>query len=307
MTRITRTFLAVPAHREKMLAAAAASAADAVFLDLEDAVPEASKPDALASAIAALANLDWGQKTVAVRVNALNSPHLPAELAGLQTAPRLNSLIIPKTETAADLNFINSQLNPASKLALEALIETAAGVLHVDTIAASGGRLIALHFGPGDFSASIGARGAEIGGSPAGYAHTTRTDSGLATIPLDLAAYPMMRLLIAARAYGLAAIDGPFGNFKDPELSTAAAVKAAAMGYDGKQVIHPSQIIPTRDAFMPSEAEIAFARRVRDAMAAAEAANLGAIQVDGKLIDAANLRMIERTLALAGVATPQTP
>jgi malyl-CoA/(S)-citramalyl-CoA lyase len=300
MTRVTRTYLAVPAHREKMLVSAAASAADAVFMDLEDAVPEASKADALAGALAALAKLDWGSKTVAVRVNAINSVYIAAELAALQTAPRLNSIIVPKTETPADLAFVNSHLNPDSKLQVEALIETAAGVMNVDMIAAAGGRLVGLHFGPGDFSASIGARGAEIGGSPAGYAHTTRTETGLSVIPLDLAAYPMMRLLIAARAYGLAAIDGPFGNFKDPELSTAAATKAAAMGFDGKQVIHPSQIIPTRDAFMPSEAEIAFAIRVRDAMREAEAQNLGAVQVDGKLIDAANLRMIHRTLALAG-------
>jgi malyl-CoA/(S)-citramalyl-CoA lyase len=300
MTRVTRTYLAVPAHREKMLVSAAASAADAVFMDLEDAVPEASKADALAGALAALAKLDWGSKTVAVRVNAINSVYIAAELAALQTAPRLNSIIVPKTETPADLAFVNSHLNPDSKLQVEALIETAAGVMNVDMIAAAGGRLVGLHFGPGDFSASIGARGAEIGGSPVGYAHTTRTETGLSVIPLDLAAYPMMRLLIAARAYGLAAIDGPFGNFKDPELSTAAATKAAAMGFDGKQVIHPSQIIPTRDAFMPSEAEIAFAIRVRDAMREAEAQNLGAVQVDGKLIDAANLRMIHRTLALAG-------
>jgi len=207
---------------------------------------------------------------------------------------------VPKTESAADLAFVESRLGVESGLGLEALIETAAGVMNVDSIAAAGGRLVGLHFGPGDFSASIGARGAEIGGSPAGYAHTARTAVGLAVTPLDLAAYPMMRLLVAARAYGLAAIDGPFGNFKDPELSTAAATKAAAMGFDGKQVIHPSQIIPTRDAFMPSEAEIAFAIRVRDAMREAEAQNLGAVQVDGKLIDAANLRMIHRTLALAG-------
>jgi len=300
MIRVTRTYLAVPAHREKMLVSAAASAADAVFMDLEDAVPEASKADALAGALAALAKLDWGSKTVAVRVNAVNSVYIAAELAALQTAPRLNSIIVPKTETPADLVFVNSRLNPDSKLQVEALIETAAGVMNVDMIAAVGGRLVGLHFGPGDFSASIGARGAEIGGSPAGYAHTTRTETGLSVIPLDLAAYPMMRLLVAARAYGLAAIDGPFGNFKDPELSTAAATKAAAMGFDGKQVIHPSQIIPTRDAFMPSEAEIAFAIRARDAMREAEAQNLGAVQVDGKLIDAANLRMIHRTLALAG-------
>jgi malyl-CoA/(S)-citramalyl-CoA lyase len=300
MPRITRSYLAVPAHRESMVAKAASSAADAVFLDLEDAVPDAAKPEALASARKALMVLDWGHKTVAVRVNAINSGLIAHEVATLRSAPRLDALIIPKTESPGDLATVESLLGAAPRIEIEALIETAAGILHVDSIAAAGGRLRALHFGVGDFSASIGARGADIGDSPAGYVHTTRSDSGaLAIAALDLWTYPMMRLLIAARAYGLRAIDGPCGKYQDLDLTTAWAKKAAAMGYDGKQVIHPSQIIPTRDAFMPSQEEIAYATRVRDAMAAAAANNQGAVSVDGKMIDAANLRMIDRVLALA--------
>jgi malyl-CoA/(S)-citramalyl-CoA lyase len=301
MTRITRTYLAVPAHREKMVAGAAACAADAVFLDLEDAVPEGAKADALAGAVAALGALDWGRKTVAVRINALNSGRVEAEVAALRGAGRLDALIVPKAESAADLALVEGLLGPESRLELEALIETAAGILQVDGIAAAGGRLTALQFGVGDFAASIGARSAEIGESPAGYAHTAVAGEGVTTTALDLWTYPMMRILVAARAYGLRAIDGPCGAFRNAALTVASARKAAAMGFDGKQVIHPGQIVPTRDAFVPSAAEIAFAVRVRDAMRAAEENNLGAVSVDGKLIDAANLRMIRRVLAMAAV------
>jgi malyl-CoA/(S)-citramalyl-CoA lyase len=301
MTRITRTYLAVPAHREKMVAGAAACAADAVFLDLEDAVPEGAKADALAGAVAALGALDWGRKTVAVRINALNSGRVEAEVAALRGAGRLDALIVPKAESAADLALVEGLLGPESRLELEALIETAAGIVQVDGIAAAGGRLTALQFGVGDFAASIGARSAEIGESPAGYAHTAVAGEGVTTTALDLWTYPMMRILVAARAYGLRAIDGPCGAFRNAALTAASARKAAAMGFDGKQVIHPGQIVPTRDAFVPSAAEIAFAVRVRDAMRAAEENNLGAVSVDGKLIDAANLRMIRRVLAMAAV------
>jgi malyl-CoA/(S)-citramalyl-CoA lyase len=157
--------------------------------------------------------------------------------------------------------------------------------------------------GVGDFAASIGARSAEIGASPPGYRHVGSAAEGHPQIPLDLFAYPMMRLLVAARAFGLRAIDGPCGAFRDSVATSATAAKAAAMGYDGKQVIHPSQIEPTRDAFIPSDDELAYARRVTAAMEEAERNGQAAVTVDGKMVDYANIRMIRRLMSFRGEAS----
>ena len=298
--RLTRTYLAVPAHRVKMVQGAAASAADAVFMDLEDAVPPAEKATALAAAAAALAEQDWGQKTVTVRLNAIDSPSIQEEeIKRLGGISRLDAVIIPKAETVADVAQISRWISDAAgarvaPVEVELLIETARGLVNVDALAAMGGLVTALHLGVGDFAASIGARSAEIGASPSGYRHVGSAADGHPEVPLDLFAYPMMRLLVAARAFGLRAIDGPCGAFKDPVATRATAAKAAAMGFDGKQVIHPSQIEPTRDAFVPSDAELAYADRAIAAMEEAERNGQGAVTVDGKMVDYANIRMIKR-------------
>jgi malyl-CoA/(S)-citramalyl-CoA lyase len=297
--RLTRTYLAVPAHRMKMVQGAAASAADAVFMDLEDAVPPNEKASALAAAEAALTEQDWGQKTVAVRLNAVDSPSIRDEIGRLGSIGRLDAFIIPKAETVADVAQISRWIGDAAgaraaPVEMELLIETARGLVNVEALAAMGGLVAALHLGVGDFAASIGARSAEIGASPSGYRHVGSAADGHPEVPLDLFAYPMMRLLVAARAFGLRAIDGPCGAFRDAVATQATAAKAAAMGFDGKQVIHPSQIEPTRDAFIPSGEELAYADRAIAAMEEAERNGQGAVTVDGKMVDYANIRMIRR-------------
>ena len=297
--RLTRTYLAVPAHRMKMVQGAAASAADAVFMDLEDAVPPNEKAAALAAAASALAENDWGKKTVDVRLNAIDSPSIQEEIRRLGGIDRLDAFIIPKAETVADVAQIGRWIRDAvgnrpAPVEMELLIETARGLVNVEALAAMGGLITALHLGVGDFAASIGARSAEIGASPSGYRHVAGAGDGHTVVPLDLFAYPMMRLLVAARAFGLRAIDGPCGAFKDTIATQATAAKAAAMGFDGKQVIHPSQIGPTRDAFIPSDEELAYADRAIAAMEEAERNGQGAVTVDGKMVDYANIRMIRR-------------
>lgn len=301
--RTTRTVLAVPAHQRRMVESAARSGADAVFLDLEDAVPEQEKSAALQHACAALRELDWGTKTVSVRVNAYGSDHLNGEINALTQEPRLNALLVPKAERVEDIVVIGDRIAAADAgracpLELELLIETATGLMMVDALARCHAQVAALHLGVGDLAASLGARSTEVGGSPPGYRHTSVSSGGRLQTPLDLFAYPMMRLLVAARACGLRAIDGPCGAYGDLALTRAGAEKAAAMGFDGKQVIHPSQIESTRDAFMPSEAELAFASRVIEAMQQAEQAGKGAAAVDGKMIDYVNVRMARRMLAM---------
>ncbi|WP_322101670.1 CoA ester lyase [Paraburkholderia sp. J41] len=301
VARITRTVLAVPGHRMKMLQSAAASAADAVFIDLEDAVPLDKKAEALACAVQALNELDWGAKWVAVRINSSAQGVAAHEVQTLaREARRLDAVLVPKVESVATVHDVERLLG-AREIAIEALIETARGLVDVDAIAGASGRLVSLHFGVGDFSASIGARNVEIGGTHPGYALTLKNEAGsYSTTALDLWTYPMMRLLVAARAFGLRAIDGPCGAFRDLVLTRAWALKAAAMGFDGKQVIHPDQIAPTCAAFSPTEAEIRDAHRTIEALEAAQAAGLAAVSLDGKLVDYANIRMAERVLAMAG-------
>ncbi|MBB4376540.1 beta-methylmalyl-CoA/L-malyl-CoA lyase [Bradyrhizobium sp. Rc3b] len=301
--RPTRAYLAVPAHRSRLVAKAAASTADAVFMDLEDAVPPSEKGLALEEAVQSLASLDWGNKRVTVRINAVDSPFIAQEIRALVALPRLDAVIVPKAERASDIAGIAEQLRAANPdrpapVALELLIETALGLVNVDTLAACHASVAVLHLGVGDFAASIGARSSDIGVSPDGYRHVGSAQSGYASAPLDLFAYPMMRVLVAARAHGLHAIDGPCGAFRDARLTESSAQKAAAMGFDGKQVIHPDQIEPTLRAFMPSEQELAQARRIVDAMEQAEAKGQGAVTLDGKMIDYANVRMARRIIEL---------
>ena len=301
--RPSRAYLAVPAHRARLVAKAAASMADAVFMDLEDAVPPAEKGVALVEAAQSLSSLEWGNKRVAVRLNAVDSPFIAEELRALAALPRLDAVIVPKAERPSDIVAIAGQLRAAAPdraapVALDLLIETALGLVNVDALAACHDSIAALHLGVGDFAASIGARSSDIGVSPDGYRHVGSAQTGYASAPLDLFAYPMMRLLVAARAFGLQAIDGPCGAFRDATLTEASAQKAAAMGFDGKQVIHPDQIEPTLRAFMPTEQELAQARRIVEAMEQAEANGQGAVTLDGKMIDYANVRMARRIIGL---------
>jgi len=302
--RLTRSYLAVPAHRARLVQNAAASAADAVFMDLEDAVPMTEKAAALTAAADALTTLDWGRKTVAVRLNAIDSLSIQHEIERLGGIERLDAFIVPKAEAVSDVAKIAQWVTAAAgkrhvPVEIELLIETARGLVNVEALAAAGGLVTALHLGVGDFAASIGARSTEIGASPSGYRHVASAADGYQEVPLDLFAYPMMRVLVAARAFGLRAIDGPCGAFRDARATASTANKAAAMGFDGKQVIHPSQIEITRDAFVPSEDEIAYAHRAIAALKEAERNGQGAVTVDGKMIDYANIRMIHRLLSFA--------
>jgi malyl-CoA/(S)-citramalyl-CoA lyase len=305
--RLTRTYLAVPAHRARLVQNAAASAADAVFLDLEDAVPPAEKAAALEAAVTGLTTHDWGNKTVAVRLNAIDSALIQTEIARLGGIKRLDAFMIPKAEAVADIARISSWISAAAgtrdaPAEMELLVETARGLINVEALAAADRLVTALHLGVGDFAASIGARSAEIGASPSGYRHVGSAADEHKETPLDLFAYPMMRMLVAARAFGLRAIDGPCGAFRDAVATAATAAKAAAMGFDGKQVIHPTQIETTRDAFMPSDQELAYAQRVIAAMEEAERNGQAAVTVDGKMVDYANLRMIRRLMSFKGRA-----
>ena len=297
-----RSLLATPASSMKMIAKAHASAADAVFLDLEDSVAEDEKDSARRNAIQALKELDWkaAGKTVSLRINGLDTSHSLKDLLSVvaESGDRLDSVIIPKIGVAADLYAVDLILRQIAETAgrahhivLEALIETALGAQNLDEISRynrdqGDARLVALHFGAGDFAASVASSMVDIGGLHADY-------------PGDLWHGVLSRLVVAARGNGLQPMDSAYGDFNDPEGYEASARRAAALGMAGKWAIHPSQISLANAIFSPSASRLAEARSIISALDEAEAGGLGAATHQGRMIDAASIRMARRLLALA--------
>jgi malyl-CoA/(S)-citramalyl-CoA lyase len=301
--RLQRSYLAVPGNASRFFAKAAQSAADAIFLDLEDTVAPPDKDTARAQVIDALQNIDWGSKTMTVRINTLQSPYMFRDVIDLvSNCPRVDCLLIPKANSPEDIYTVEVLVNQVematgrhTRVGLEALIETAKGLCNVEAIARAGTRLEALHFGAGDFAASIAARTTGIGGVHPGYSVT----AGGVRSNNDMWHYAQMRIVVACRAYGLRPIDGPYGAYSDLPGTREAAERAAILGFEGKQVIHPSQIDPINQVFSPTEAEIDQAKRIIEAMKEAEGQHRGAVALDGKLIDLVSIRMAENILQKA--------
>ncbi|MCI3133493.1 HpcH/HpaI aldolase/citrate lyase family protein [Phenylobacterium aquaticum] len=301
--RLNRSQLSVPGSQRRFLEKAAASAADIVMLDLEDSVASSDKPAARETVIAALNELDWGQRTVSVRINALDTPFMYRDLIEVaeRGGNRLDLIMVPKINSAADVHLLDvllSQIEAATgrkRLGLELQIETAEGLTNVEAIAAASPRVESLHFGPGDFAASIGARSTSIGGPVPDYAVLADADAQGARARFlgDPWHYALARIVVACRAAGVRPVDGPYGDFNDPEGLEAAARRSAAMGFDGKWAIHPSQIEPLNAAFRPSPAEIDKAKRILAALDEASAAGRGAVVLDGKMIDIASVRQAQ--------------
>ncbi len=293
--RLHRSELAVPGSNIGFIDRAAESAADVVFLDLEDAVAPADKDQARKNVIAALNDIDWAGtgKTVSVRINGLDTEYCYRDLVDVleQAGDRVHTLLVPKVGVPSDLYLVEavaSQIERArgfsTQVGLEALIETALGMANVEAIAARGGRLEALHFGVADYAASNRARTVSIGGLNPDY-------------PGDQWHFALSRMIVAARAYGLRAIDGPFGDYSDPDGYRHGARRAAALGAEGKWAIHPSQIELANEVFSPLQDEVDRARRIIAALREAAAEGRGAASVDGKMIDAASERMAETVIA----------
>jgi malyl-CoA/(S)-citramalyl-CoA lyase len=280
-----------------------------IFLDLEDAVAPDDKPQARKNVIAALNDMDWGKKVMAVRINGLDTHYMYRDVVDLvEQCPRLDMLVVPKVGVPADLyalDMLVTQIETAQgrtrRIGFEALIETALGLANVEAIAQSSRRLEALAFGSGDFAASTRARTTIIGGLHPEYGVLSDRDAEgkreyHQTDPWHAA---QVRILVACRAYGLRPIDGPYGDFKDPEGYLSASRRVAALGYEGKWAIHPTQIEAANAVFSPSADEVAKARRIVEAMAQAAREGKGAVQVDGRLVDLANIRMAQNLLQKA--------
>ncbi|MGQ0719628.1 MAG: HpcH/HpaI aldolase/citrate lyase family protein [Pseudonocardiales bacterium] len=294
--RLQRSELAVPGSNASFIDKAADSAADFVFLDLEDAVAPPEKEQARRNVVEALRDIDWAAKgkTVSVRINGLDTHYMYRDVIDVmeQAGDRVHTILVPKVGVPADLYCVETlvdQIEQAKgyqiKVGIEALIETALGMANVEAIASSAGRLEALHFGVADYAASNRARTVSIGGLNPNY-------------PGDQWHFALSRMIVACRAYGLRPIDGPFGDYSDPDGFRAGARRAAALGCEGKWAIHPSQVELANEVFSPPQAEVDRAQRIIEALREAETQGKGAASVDGKMIDAASERMAKTVIAM---------
>jgi citrate lyase subunit beta/citryl-CoA lyase len=299
--RPRRTCHAVPGSSERFLAKAPTLEADEVFLDLEDAVAQSEKENARKLVIDALQTHDFGEKTVVVRVNGTDTPHYYRDLIDVveQAGDRLHAIMLPKVRTPGDVEMTDKLLTQIelakdirNRIGIEAQIEDATGLLACEHIAKASPRMETLIFGPGDYSAAVGIPVTTIGGAPDHY-------------PGDHLNYVFSRLVVAARAAGIQAIDGPYAAFDDDEGLTQRARLARALGMDGKWTIHPRQIAIVNEVFTPAREEWERAEALLAAYEDATNSGRGAAMFEGEMIDEANRRMAER-LAEAGRAAGYT-
>jgi citrate lyase subunit beta/citryl-CoA lyase len=295
--RSRRSCHAVPGSSERFLAKAPTLPADEVFLDLEDAVAPNEKDAARARVIEALNALTF-TSTVVVRVNGTDTPHYYRDLIDVveQAGAKLDAIMLPKVRTPGDVEMTDKLLTQIElakdlepqRIGIEAQIEDAQGLLACEQIAKASPRMETLIFGPGDYSAAVGIPITTIGGAPEGY-------------PGDHLNYVYSRLVIAARAAGIQAIDGPYGLVKDEDGLRQRARLARALGMDGKWTIHPGQIAIVNEVFSPTQAEWERAEAMLAAYDEAHAQGRGAAMYDGEMIDEANRKMAQR-VAEAGRA-----
>lgn len=302
--RLNRSELAVPGSNPKLFEKAAQSEADIVFLDLEDAVAPDDKEQARRNVIEAINDIDWGDKTLSVRINGLDTHYMYRDVVDVleQTGERLDLIMIPKVGTASDvyaLDMLVTQIETAKgrkkRIGFELIIETALGMQNIHEIAAASRRNESLHFGVADYAASTRARTTVIGGPNPNYGILTDKSDGKPREYHwgDMWHYAVARLVVAARANGLRPVDDPFGDFSDPDGYRAQANRSAVLGCEGKWAIHPSQIALANEVFSPSEEEVSKARRILEAMAQAQKEGRGAVALDGRLIDIASIRQAE--------------
>ena len=290
-SRLQRSELAVPGSSPEMFEKALNSKADYIFLDLEDAVSPMDKVSARQNVIKGLKEINWKEKgkTISVRINSPDTHYMYKDLIDIveEVGEKLDTILLPKAGTASDVYMIDCLLTQIetnkklkNKIGIECLIETALGMSNIKEIAKSSERLEALHFGVADYAASLRARTVVIGGLNPDY-------------PGDQWHHGLSQLVMTCRAYGLRAIDGPFGDFNDPDAYIESAKRGAAIGIEGKWAIHPSQIELANKVFSPPSSEVTKAKRILEELDKAAKAGKGAAQLDGRMIDAASARMAE--------------
>jgi malyl-CoA/(S)-citramalyl-CoA lyase len=304
--RLHRSELAVPGTNIRAMEKAPSLGADLVFLDLEDAVAPDDKEQARTNVIDALGAQDWTGTAVSVRINGLDTHWCYRDVVDVVEARGevLDTVLVPKVGAPSDVEFVATLLDqieqrngwPAGRIGIHILIETAKGMANVEAISrARPDRLEAMVFGVADYAASVQARTTNIGGANPDYAVLTDPDAAGAreTHWGDQWHFGISRMVAACRAEGLRPIDGPFGDYNDADGYRAAARRAAALGCEGKWAIHPSQVALANEVFTPADAEVERAERILQSMEEAAKEGKGAVSLDGRLIDAASIRMAQ--------------
>lgn len=288
--RARRSCLSVPGSNPRFLEKARTLAVDAVILDLEDSVAPSEKATARAAVVDALNSGGWGERLRTVRVNDLNTPWTYRDVIDVVegAGAHLDCVVLPKVTAARDITWLDQLLTQierahgldVGRIGIEAQIEDAGALMRVEEIAAASLRLETLVFGPADFMASIAMKSLVVGEQPPGY------DDG------DAYHYVLMRLLVAARAHGLQAIDGPYLQIKDVTGFTRAARRSAALGFDGKWVLHPEQVAAANEVYAPTQADYDHAELILDAYEhATTVRRRGAVMLGGEMLDEASRKM----------------
>lgn len=299
--RPNRCQLFGPGSRPALFEKMAASAADVVNLDLEDSVAPNDKDAARENIIQATHDVDWGGKSLAIRINGLDTPYWHKDIIEVleRGSERIDLIMIPKVGRAADLYAVDALVTAVERakgrtkpIGFEIIIETAAGIANIEEIATGSPRLQSMSFGVADYAASMGMQVTGIGGTQSPYAMLADGEPGSerGQFPADPWHLPIVRMVAACRANGILPVDGPFGDFSDPDAYRAQAKRSAILGCVGKWAIHPNQIAIANDVFTPSPEIVKNARAILSAMAEAEASGQGAAVLDGKLIDIASAR-----------------
>lgn len=298
VARPNRCQLFGPGSRPALFEKMAASAADVINLDLEDSVAPDDKPTARANVIAAIGAVDWGTKTLSVRINGLDSPWWYRDVVDLleQAGERLDLIMIPKVGCAADIyavdalvSSIEAAMGRKKRIGFEVIIESAAGITHVEEIAKASPRLQAMSLGAADFAASMGMQTTGIGGTQESY-YMHRDGAKYWSDPWHWA---QAAIVAACRTHGVLPVDGPFGDFSDDEGFRAQARRSATLGMVGKWAIHPKQVALANEVFTPSDAAVLEAREILAAMVAAKASGQGATVYKGRLVDIASIKQAE--------------
>ncbi|WP_226554581.1 L-malyl-CoA/beta-methylmalyl-CoA lyase [Celeribacter naphthalenivorans] len=300
--RPNRCQLFGPGSNTKLFPKMAASAADVINLDLEDSVAPSDKDVARANIIEAINTIDWGKKTLAVRINSLDTPYWYRDVVDLleQAGERLDQIMIPKVGCAEDIYAVDALVTAierakgrTKKINFEVIIESAAGIAHVEEIAASSPRLVAMSLGAADFAASMGMQTTGIGGTQENY-YMLHGDTRHYSDPWHWA---QAAIVAACRTHGVLPVDGPFGDFSDDEGYRAQARRSATLGMVGKWAIHPKQIALANEVFTPSEEAVTEAREILAAMEQAKANGEGATVYKGRLVDIASIKQAEVIVA----------
>ncbi len=296
--RPNRCQLFGPGSRPEIFPKMALSAADVINLDLEDSVSPADKDLARQNIIEAVNTIDWGQKTLSVRINGLDTEFWYRDVIELleQTGGRLDQIMIPKVGNAGDIYAVDALVSAVEMakgrtkpINFEVIIETAAGLSHVEEIAAASPRMVAMSLGAADYAASMGMQTTGIGGTQENY-YMLDGDTHHVADPWHA---PIVAIVAACRTHGLLPVDGPFGDFSDDAGFTAQARRSATLGMVGKWAIHPKQIALANTVFTPSTAQITEAQEILAAMEVAKSEGQGAAVYKGRLVDLASIRQAE--------------